>query len=143
MVGLIQNDEELVEEDLEEAPQDMEGVNQLITQELKTQLIHKLAEVAIDEVECVGFDVAHLTTPQKVDSHRTKALQEREEMDSNNNKKNKEMMLSMTSIDLVYDEMLNEDTNNDNDGGGGRRDKKKNKGGATATFHVGGMSCAV
>ncbi|KAL7542743.1 hypothetical protein ACHAXR_012055 [Thalassiosira sp. AJA248-18] len=89
--------------------------------ELSGEIMEKLVELATDEVECVGFDVEWLATDQDANTHREQSLKEREEM------KKSSSPPSATPIDDVFE------TEGEN----------RNNGGATATFHVGGMSCAV
>ena len=104
----------------------------LSTQEIQEEVTNKLVELAIDEIECVGFDVEHLVTPQDVKTHRDAALKEHEE--TNNQKKNA-LPPSAAEIEHAFEDTLPQE--------GGGSDNSNNKRGATATFHVGGMTCAV
>ena len=122
----------------EEATTDLENPNnnetceiimmQLTTDKVRKELMKKLAECAVDEVECVGFDAAHLSTTAEVTSHRQNALIEHEAKQQN---KSSAPTPSLSAIDDAY-------TDNKSD----NRYSKDGKG-ATATFHVGRMSCAV
>jgi len=92
---------------------------------IREELTQKLVDSAIDEVECVGFDATHLVTNNDVKVHREKALKQHELT-----LQNKSNSPSLT------DKAEYEDSENE-------LSSSKKKGGATATFHVGGMSCAV
>lgn len=100
----------------------------LTSSKVREELLQKLAECAVDEVECVGFDAAHLSTMQEVTSHRQNALKEHEAKQQN---KTSAPPPTLSAIDDAY-------ADNDDDGS-----RNKDGKGATVTFHVGGMSCAV
>jgi len=114
-----------------ENPKDSQSKNDIIaveqllsTEDIRREMEGMLSELAVDEVECVGFDAAYLATREDVDAHRNQALKEQEEEEQ---RKQSAPPPTVTSIDDAFSL----------DGG------SSNKGGATATFHVGGMSCAV
>lgn len=98
----------------------------LSTEEMQQQLYKLVSEAAIDEVECVGFDVTSLS-PKEIESYRDSKSQQREGATVS-------VVASSASIASSGDELF--DTPDFDEGGGNRT-------GATATFHVGGMSCAV
>jgi len=95
------------------------------TKEIRKEIEEMLSELAVDEVECVGFDAEYLATREDVETHRNQALKEREEEDQ------RKQSAPPPTVTSIKEEFSLED--------GG----SNNKGGATATFHVGGMSCAV
>jgi len=102
---------------------------QLASNAIREQLTQKLVDSAIDEVECVGFDATHLVTNHDVKVHREEALKQHES--TLQNKSSSNTAPSLTDINAAYEDDENE------------LGSSKKKGGATATFHVGGMSCAV
>ena len=93
----------------------------LMSDEVSCRVVNILSELAVEEVECVGFDAAHLPNPESVADHRTSALKEHEETLSNKSK----AQAAQSDIDEAFD---NEDFDATD---------------ATATFHVSNMSCAV
>jgi len=88
------------------------------TPEVQAQFIKLLSNLAIDEVECVGFDAAWLPSNEDVERHRNSARLARE----------KEQKVDHHSVPFT-------DVDNEIAATAG--------GTMTATFHVGGMSCAV
>jgi len=103
--------------------------HKLTTIILSTPGVHEefrkvLSNLAIDEVECVGFDAAWLSSDEDVDRHRTGARAAREE--------ERQQQISLSSSVLPYTDVVNHDKIAAAAGGT-----------VTATFHVGGMSCAV
>ena len=93
------------------------------TLEVQTQLMELLSNLAIDEVECVGFDAMWLPSDADVDRHRHSARIARDNMDQQ-----KKKAVSLPYTDAVVDETTS---------------SSAARGVVTATFHVGGMSCAV
>ena len=93
----------------------------LMSEEVSCRVIDILSELAVEEVECVGFDAVYLPDPESVADHRTKALKEHEETLSNKSK----AQVALSDIDEAFN---NEDFDATD---------------ATATFHVSNMSCAV
>eukprot|EP00579_Thalassiosira_antarctica_P015457 CAMPEP_0201944256 /NCGR_PEP_ID=MMETSP0903-20130614/52768_1 /ASSEMBLY_ACC=CAM_ASM_000552 /TAXON_ID=420261 /ORGANISM="Thalassiosira antarctica, Strain CCMP982" /LENGTH=1269 /DNA_ID=CAMNT_0048487199 /DNA_START=135 /DNA_END=3947 /DNA_ORIENTATION=+ len=114
--------------DLEDPEKNGNGIlSELSTEEVRGEITEHLAPLAIDEVECVGFDAEWLATQQDMLSHREQAKREREETDQ----RKKSSSAAVTSVEDAFE---NDTT---------LEGTSRNKGGATATFHVGGMSCAV
>lgn len=94
----------------------------LSTPEKQTQLMDVLSKLAIEEIECVGFDATWLSSEDDVNRHREGAGAAHEK-----DQKLKEEMDLHLRQDAISDTMNTETT----------------VGTVTATFHVGGMSCAV
>ena len=134
LILMQDDDDDDDDDDLENPTQDG---NENIMAELMTdnvvrgEVMEKLAELAVDEVECVGFDAERLATDRDAISHREEARKEREEIDR-----------KKAALPLLPPIFPTDDDDGDAFGFGdeGKSSKKK---GATATFHVGGMSCAV
>ena len=128
----------MMDDDDEEgaAPASSDANSSILTtammEEMKEIATELLVELAVEEVECVGFDAEHLPTEEAVRIHREEAQKERDAMDDS---KSKAAAAAASSIETLNDIFQNEDdfegTNSTNDQGG------------KATFHVGGMSCAV
>jgi len=130
MDKLMSNEETL--EDIE-TPNTTTTIEDIMVQltslsNIREELTQKLVDSAIDEVECVGFDATHLVTNHDVKVHREEALKQHELTLQN---KSSNAAPSLTDINDAYKDDENE------------LGSSKKKGGATATFHVGGMSCAV
>jgi len=123
LISMINEDVDLEDPELNDVHEIM---SELSTEEVRGEIMEKLSELAIDEVECVGFDAEWLATDQDVDTHREQAQREREEMEQG-----KSPPASTSIADIIKEdaELL--------------EGENKHKGGATASFHVGGMSCAV
>ncbi|KAL9185815.1 hypothetical protein ACHAXT_003592 [Thalassiosira profunda] len=101
-----------------------EGIlNDLSSDEVREELAEKVAEITIDEVECVGFDAAWLETEEEARMHRKSAGREREEADD----RKLRSVPAAPAEETFAEPVLEGETNK----------------GATATFHVSGMSCAV
>ena len=98
------------------------------TPEVHAQFMKVLSDLAIEEVECVGFDAAWLQSDEDVERHRNGArmAREKEQVDQ-------QMSLSSSYTDFVIDDDNDDEIITDAAAGGT----------VTATFHVGGMSCAV
>ena len=131
----LMSNEETLEEDVE-TPNTVTLKNvieeimvQLLSPTIREELTQKLVDSAIDEVECVGFDATHLVTNHDVKVHREEALKQHEL--TLQNKSSSNAAPSLMDINAAYADDENE------------LGSRKKKGGATATFHVGGMSCAV
>lgn len=101
----------------------------LSTPEIQTQLMELLSNLAIDEVECVGFDATWLPSEEDVDRHRNSARVARD-MELKEKEGQKQLLSSSSYADLA-----DETTAAAAAAAAG--------GAVTATFHVGGMSCAV
>ena len=102
-------------------------ITSLSTPEKQTQLIDLLSNLAIEEIECVGFDATWLSSEDDVKKHREGAGAAHEK-----DQKLKEEM----DLQLRQDDITNAETT--------AAAAASSEGGAvTATFHVGGMSCAV
>jgi len=96
----------------------------LSTPEIQSQLMELLSNLAIDDVECVGFDAVWLPCEEDVDRHRNSARIARD-MEQEEGKDKQKQLLSYNVVD--------ENAAAEAAAGGV----------VTATFHVGGMSCAV
>jgi len=138
MDRLMSNEEEALEEDIESPNSTtlnsvIEDIMVQLTSlsNIREELTQKLVDSAIDEVECVGFDATHLVTNHDVKVHREEALKQHESTLQNKSSSNTAAPPSLTDINAAYEDDENE------------LNSSKKKGGATATFHVGGMSCAV
>lgn len=102
----------------------------LSTDEVRAAVEDRLAGLAADEVECVGFDADWLRTARDASAHRERAGREREEEEERRARKGPP---TAAEVEEAFAEFSPE--------GDSGADEKK--GGGTATFHVGGMSCAV
>ena len=110
-----------------------ELLSALSTGEMRREITEKLVAAAIDEVECVGFDAEWLATDEDVNNHRERARKEREEAQQRKVSSRPQSAHSSTDGLFEIGDLEEDVENNINISGGG----------ATATFHVGGMSCAV
>lgn len=97
----------------------------LSTPQKQTQLMDILSNLAIEEIECVGFDAQWLSSEDDVKKHRDGAGAAHEK-----DQKLKEKM----DLQLRQDAITTAETTAGTASEGGA---------VTATFHVGGMSCAV
>ncbi|KAL7546324.1 hypothetical protein ACHAWF_009659 [Thalassiosira exigua] len=104
------------------------GILKLDSDDIKKGVAERVAEIAVDEVECVGFDAVWLVTDADASAHRRRARDEREA--AGTKRGSPPPADASASIDRFEDD--------DPRGGGGGPG-----GGATATLHVTGMSCAV
>jgi Cu+-exporting ATPase len=102
----------------------------IITNCYQQKLRELISSLAIDEVECVGFDAEWLPTEEDVVRYRNDAacVPSQDHRNESDTQKNKRLLLpSSSSADNNHDKIIAA-------AGGGA---------VTATFHVGGMSCAV
>ena len=96
--------------------------------EINDTITKLVADLAISELEDIGFDAQFLETEMEMISHRECASREKNQKENMNNEREDSALLQAQEEEMAI-EIL----------GGGSSGGT----GAVATFHVGGMSCAV